>query len=586
MSDNAVGTSSSSSDDHTPFDSLIAEQASTSFGAGFTTTFRGYDKEEVDAAIAGLDARVRAASDEVAQLKQHQRRAGAAVAQSRAKAERLEAELQAATERRQAEIDAAIAARQAEIDATIAARQDEIDRLQAALDESESRHREELQRAADRAAAASADEGSEAVRLAAELEVVTTKLNDAEQRIQALTDELVGATTESPNRQKFEEVLRVAEDQASLLIRNASIQGDRLLEAAREENASRRAGAVAEAEGIVSQAQHEAQQVRLKIDTELTAHEARIEREAAHAAEKVSQAEREAAAIRSEAEKGAAVLRSTVARETARDRSEAEEAVRELRLRALEFEASLTRRQDDAHQEFLVLHNQAVAHAERITQDANEQVAASLEHAQRVSAKAEDFERLMRAQSQQIEADAQLRAREHLEQAHLKAERIMSLVTTHSDSVLRDAEDRTRQLRWQQHQLMSFMAEVKELIRPEGVLASAAPAEDAAEPGAQDPVDGSPVDAADAAVETVEVDEAEPEEAQGQDAGAEESEAEVEEAEEDQDEAGDAGRAGIEGSDTEDAHAEDGEAEDGHAEDGHAEDGEAAAEKPEAAEKH
>jgi len=204
----------------------------------------------------------------------------------------------------------------------------------------------------------------------------------------------------------------------------------------------------------------------------------------------VSQAEREAAAIRSEAEKGAAVLRSTVARETARDRSEAEETVRELRLRALEFEASLTRRQDDAHQEFLVLHNQAVAHAERITQDANEQVTASLEHAQRVSVKAEDFERLMRAQSQQIEADAQLRAREHLDRAHVKAERIIDLVTTHSQSVLRDAEDRTRQLRWQQHQLMSFMAEVKELIRPETPLTSA---EDAA---ASDDIQTDDTDAA------------------------------------------------------------------------------------------
>ena len=537
MSDNAAGVQSPGSEDPTPFDSLISEPATTAFGSGFTTTFRGYDKEEVDAAIAGLDARVRAASDEVAQLKQHQRRAGAAVAQSRAKAERLEAELQAAADRRQAEVDAAIAERQAELDATIAAREAEIERLEAELDQVGARHQDELKQAAEQSAAARAEEGDEAERLKAELEVAQTRLDDAEQRIQALTDELVGATTESPNRQKFEEVLRVAEDQASLLIRNASVQGDRLLEAAREENANRRTSAVAEAEAIVSQAQHDAQQVRLKIDTELTAHEARIERETAHAAEKVSQAEREAAAIRSEAEKGAAILRSTVARETARDRSEAEEAVRELRLRALEFEASLTRRQDDAHQEFLVLHNQAVAHAERITQDANEQVSASLDHAQRVSVKAEDFERLMRAQSQQIEADAQLRAREHLEQAHVKAERIMSLVTTHSDSVLRDAEDRTRQLRWQQHQLMSFMAEVKELIRPEGVLAAVSASDGGAESVEEPVADASPVDAAAAAEETVEAEEAEigeAEAAEGEETEGEETEAEADETEADE----------------------------------------------------
>jgi len=44
--------------------------------------------------------------------------------------------------------------------------------------------------------------------------------------------------------------------------------------------------------------------------------------------------------------------------------------------------------------------------------------------------------------------------------------------------VLRDAEDRTRQLRWQQQQLASFMAEVRELIRPDGVTGDE-PADDA-----------------------------------------------------------------------------------------------------------
>src|SRR5690606_7257741 len=153
---------------------------------------------------------------------------------------------------------------------------------------------------------------------------------------------------------------------------------------------------------------------------------------------------------------------------------DAEREVREMNARVLEFEETLTRRQDDAQQEFLVLHNQAVAHAERITNDANEQVAASLEHAKRISAKADDYERLMRSQAQAIEADAQMRARETLDRARVKAQKIVSTVTEHTTDVLRDAEDRTRQLRWQQQQLNSFMAEVRELIRPDGVLGSAA----------------------------------------------------------------------------------------------------------------
>ncbi|MBU4466217.1 MAG: DivIVA domain-containing protein [Actinobacteria bacterium] len=350
--------------------------------------------------------------------------------------------------------------------------------------------------------AAAAEHREQIARLEADLAAAEAQAAVAEQQVTALAGELGGASGGTADNQRFEEILRVAEDQASLLIKNASVQADRLLEAAREEVRLRRQDADTDAEAIATQAQHDAQQVRLRIDTELTAHEATLGRERAHAAEKVAQAEQEAAAIRTEAEKGAAALRAMVARETAQDRADADAAVREMRARVLEFEESLTRRQDDAQQEFLVLHNQAVAHAERITTDANEQVAASLDHAQRISAKAEDFERLMRAQAEQIESDAALRAREHLERSRQKAQRIIDMVGAHSLSVLRDAEDRTRQLRWQQHELTSFMSEVKELIRPEApaMAPATAPAADGASDGAE--TDENPtvtLDAADSA---------------------------------------------------------------------------------------
>jgi hypothetical protein len=92
----------------------------------------------------------------------------------------------------------------------------------------------------------------------------------------------------------------------------------------------------------------------------------------------------------------------------------------------------------------------------------------------------------MRAQAQQIEAESRIRARETLDRARDKAQRIIETVTAHSQAVLRDAEDRTRQLRWQQHQLTSFMAEVTELIRPEGVLDRVATDEDAVVQQAED----------------------------------------------------------------------------------------------------
>ncbi|MEJ1156532.1 hypothetical protein [Microbacterium marmarense] len=433
MADRADSDSSNVDENAKTFDELIVAPMRTANAPTFTTAFRGYDKDEVDTNVAELNERLRVQAEQVEVLKERQRRAGAMNAQSESEIERLQTELDAANEDNR----------------TVA---------------------ERTKQEADDAAAEIRDRVEQ---LEAELAAARAQVTDSENRIQALSDELVSAPEDTSNRHQFEEVLRVAEDQASVLLRNATVQGERLIAAAREEIENRQKETKAEAEALLSHAHHDAQQVRLRIDTEFTAHQTRIEREAARAAEQVSQAEQEAAVIRTEAEKGAAALRSMVARETAEARAEAEDAVRELRVRALEFEESLTRRQDDAQQEFLLLHNQAVAHADRITQDANEQVAASLEHSQRVALKADDFERLMRAQAQQIEADAQVRARATLERAHTKAQSIIDTVTEHSQSVLRDAEDRTRQLRWQQHQLTSFMSEVKELIRPEGAFGGA-----------------------------------------------------------------------------------------------------------------
>ncbi|GAB2513610.1 hypothetical protein GCM10027064_09280 [Microbacterium petrolearium] len=387
--------------------------------AEFSIGFRGYDREEVDAAVADLGSKLQSVSARLASLEDRHRQE---LEEQRAEAERLRAEAE---------------------------------RLRA---ESEER--------------------------AAQLAAAQAKAAEAEQQIAALTTELsdgAGDGDQPQTRQQFEAVLRVAEEQANTLIQNTALQAERLLEAARDDVAAQRAELDADVARITAQAQHDADQIRLKMETEYMAHEARIEREAKHAAEKVAQAEREAAAIRTEAEKGAAALRALVTSETSQLRADTEREVREMNARLLEFEESLTRRQDDAQQEFLVLHNQAVAHAERITADANEQVAASLEHAQRISAKADDYERLMRAQAAQIEADAQVRARETLERARAKAQKIVETVTGHTTAVLHDAEDRARQLRWQQQQLTSFMAEVRELIRPDGPLSAApeAPGADA-----------------------------------------------------------------------------------------------------------
>ncbi|MFA4840451.1 MAG: cell division initiation protein [Agrococcus sp.] len=266
-------------------------------------------------------------------------------------------------------------------------------------------------------------------------------------------------------RVRFSEILRVAEDQASTLVHNASTSAQRLLDDAAAERDRIRRDAQEEAQRVLQEAQHEAELVRRRSETEQTAHRARIEAELGSLGEKVSQADREAQVLLGEAERAAAALRAQATRETDDLKLDADRVVREAKARRVELDAALTRRQDEAQQEFLRLHNQAVAHAERVTQDANEKVASALAHAKHVADQSEAYEQLSKAQAAQIEASAKARASAMLDEARQRAQAIVTAVTGHTKDVLRDAEDRARGLRWQQQQLNGFMAEVQSLMR-------------------------------------------------------------------------------------------------------------------------
>lgn len=265
-------------------------------------------------------------------------------------------------------------------------------------------------------------------------------------------------------RVRFSEILRVAEDQASTLVTNAQSSAERILDDANAERDRIRKEAQEEAARVLQEAQHEAELTRRRSETEQTAHRARVETELGSLGEKVAQADREAQVLLGEAERAAAALRAQAQRETDDLKLDADRIVREAKARRVELDAAITRRQDDAQQEFLRLHSQAVAHAERITGDANEKVASALAHATHVADQSEAYEQLSKAQAAQIEASAKARASAMLDEARQRSQAIVDAVTKHTKDVLREAEDRTRSLRYQQTQLQGFMAEVQSLM--------------------------------------------------------------------------------------------------------------------------
>ncbi|GEK79846.1 DivIVA domain-containing protein [Agrococcus baldri] len=357
----------------------------------FDQAFRGYDREQVDAAVASLRG----------ELEELRSRGETAALATEARVQHLSEDLDAAVSR---------------------------------ADQAEAR----MLRLAQQVQTLDEEEGEEAAE------------GDAEEGRQT--------------RVRFAEILRVAEDQASTLVNNASTSAERILDDANTERDRIRKDAQEEAARVLQEAQHEAELARRRSETEQTAHRARIETELGSLGEKVSQADREAQVLLGEAERAAAAMRAQVQRETDDLKLDADRIVREAKARRVELDAAITRRQDDAQQEFLRLHSQAVAHAERITSDANDKVASALAHAKHVAEQSEAYEQLSKAQAAQIEASAKARASAMLDEARQRSQSIVDTVTKHTKDVLRDAEDRTRSLRYQQTQLQGFMAEVQSLM--------------------------------------------------------------------------------------------------------------------------
>ncbi len=215
-------------------------------------------------------------------------------------------------------------------------------------------------------------------RLEEELAAATARAG-AEQQVQALSEERLGADIESANRNRFEEVLggRGGPGEPSLHQERHRAGRPAPRGRARAEIQARRRDAQVEAEAILlagaARGSRSATQDRHRGDGARSAAESARPRTPQ---EKVSRAEQEAATIR--ARRSAAPRRraSLVTRETTDMRAEAEEAVASSASAPWSSRSRRPAARTTRKQEFLVLHNQAVAHAERITQDANEQVAA------------------------------------------------------------------------------------------------------------------------------------------------------------------------------------------------------------------
>src|SRR6478735_10990437 len=147
MSDQQVPARNPGPEGASPFDELMIGGEQSAAGPSFTTVFRGYDKDEVDAAMARLTARLRAESDEIALLEQRYRHVSdTASAQSMQALERIETEYEAKLEAAEARDRETIDRLKAALNTANARLGKVQDRVQAEVAAADTRSREVIDR--------------------------------------------------------------------------------------------------------------------------------------------------------------------------------------------------------------------------------------------------------------------------------------------------------------------------------------------------------------------------------------------------------------------------------------------------------
>jgi hypothetical protein len=265
-----------------------------------------------------------------------------------------------------------------------------------------------------------------------------------------------------------------AADQESAALRaRAAADAEELRRAARRDIEAMRAAALRKGEDLIAAAHHEAVKVRDGIDHEL--------------ADKRAAADREAAAVRAAAEREVAQLKAAAKREhdeivlAARRKAE-EIRIREQRLleesEALrtqaeaELEIELAARREQAERAESERHGEAVVATRKLVDEAERRAATAEERAAAVAARNEQVEREANERARQLVDDAQRDADRVLADVRVTAQQMQAEADAEADrrraAVQRELDDLTKQ----KDEVSRHLAQMRQLVGsllPEGL---------------------------------------------------------------------------------------------------------------------
>lgn len=312
-------------------------------------------------------------------------------------------------------------------------------------------------------------------RLQQEHDRLSARLANAEGELEIAQKELLKAQQSKPNfaglGSKFEEVLRVAEDQAEKLLADANSEAAMIATETAAAVQRRNRESEETAERLISDARARAEELRLSGESAAAELTARANNRLTEAGETLASAKREAARMRSETETEIVQMKLAAQEQVDEQRRELHRLQEETENRVLTLEREIAARQEEAEIEHTRAHEEALRNAQAILDESNAKAADINRRAHEVAQESEVLHARVQLHVEEQERTSREQARELIDGAQGHADRVLGEVQEFSDNLLARALTRLEQTRHEVELVQEFVSRQRSARKTDTVIA-------------------------------------------------------------------------------------------------------------------
>ena len=303
--------------------------------------------------------------------------------------------------------------------------------------------------------------------LRAEIEQAEAKNRELTNKIKSLPDRPNFANLGA----QFEEVLRLGEEKAQRLVADALEEAAKIRQRAEADVAKLERDAALRAEQVYSDAQARANELRLTSESAASNVTTQASGRLSEASEILSTARLEAAAIIAEAEREIAASRTKLQRDMESERAALAELAEKVANDRLAAEEAIRVRQEEAEQENLRSHQEAVLLSTQLLSEANRKAEEVALRTNAIAVESEEMLRSARATSEAVLEDSRQLSSGIIEHAQTRAKETSEATREHVEALLSRALRRIDSLREEREIIEQFTEKIREVRSTDALIA-------------------------------------------------------------------------------------------------------------------